>query len=1376
MREAFAGFASNFGFAGAQADAVFDRIVSKSGAAALGVAAIGTATIVAIDQLYKLGKEWDDVADGITVRTGKLGDDLKGITDSVKDVATTTAAPLNEIGDVASRVAQSLHVTGQPLTDLTQAVSRLNEMTGEKLNIRDFGKVMRQFKIDVEKDGVGTLDTFLNAWRDTGIPINELITALSNVAPAARDFNLSMGETASLISTLEQAGLDENLLKPAFQRFATFAAKDGKDVRTELEKIVNQIATMPDDAARQVASEAFGARNFEPIFQAIRDGTVDVQGLNESLKNTGPSINETYNATKDWSEEFDILIGKLKTGLEPAASNVFGGINTLLTSTSGQAENARIAIGGIAHALTPMSGAIDALMGKGNVWDALFSLASPGGSALKWVLQQLMGGGANTGGPHGPGTNALNPQDTNGGFNIVPPAGGGGGGGGGGSLIGGGADAGGVFASPSGGTGFGPGGGARGPLEEILGPNAGGGGGGGGVNARGAPQIGGGGEGGLAGLLAPQFNNGAGQAGVAQQPAYNIFQQRAISSAQRRAVGQPYQYGAAGNNNQYDCSGIASAIYSDVTGTQVRFFTDSDFASYGFQPGYQPGALNIGTNGGSGMGGHMALTLPNGVNVESGGDTDTTQYGGSAIGARDFGQVWHLPLTNYETGGDVRAANPDIGWDKDRFRKPWGPSWGGMPSGQWHGGPYTQGSNSDPFWVDEGRTSGEGGGWNFGTAPTGKKVGPGGASVWDVINSIIDQGQRSHFDGGGAATGGTGKRDDVPAMLTGGEHVLTVEDVQALGGQNAVYAMRQRLHQNFENGGAADLEPAPGQRGYRPPRTGAWEGQYVPWGHGKWPRGVQPFSGIFREGIKIDTSTTTSIGSNYFPFDWKQYAEQLGLPIDGYNAAPRPFQDGGAADLDGDGYPDDFKDEDNWGTPTISKWLEMIGATGSPVGRRPQPTSIFGGRPPQWPGTKGTRLRGFDQGGAVDPNLLDTMVGRGGESRDVMDIPWLQQLYARRVGPHGGDSLTGRPAGSSIGFNRMEPQRNNFPPGLILDPSTTSYHVGSMSGKAAYQWSDIKDAVVQDYNEVWNPVQRMRKTFKDPLWNFFQGGKPFPTTPRKIPVNQGAGDYRRLGFANGGAVPGGKSLGFQGGGAVGGINPNDPGYQLLRQFTGALAGGGGWGGMAGSFAEMGLDLAEQHESQRQQGNGGAAPPSGGPPGGGHAAAAISGATGAPADISGRASSSAGSPGAGSVMGLGGAGGMAAGMFPGGSVAASLAARTAQFGGQALAIGAQGLMETFLPNGSPLGDPSKSLFGRLAQGISGARPAPPMSAGQQDVPQQMQPQDPHTGSGAPPGPGGVGAQAGSPLIGTVNMTTPSDSQAVARDIDRQIRAHGAGSGH
>ena len=138
---------------------------------------------------------------------------------------------------------------------------------------------------------------------------------------------------------------------------------------------------------------------------------------------------------------------------------------------------------------------------------------------------------------------------------------------------------------------------------------------------------------------------GGGSAGSSPSE-FDISQWKSADDYAKAMSGKAYNYGgAAGNPDGVDCSGYMSDIYSIYSGKPTRFTTDSDFAALGFKPGYKDGAFNIGTDGGVGTGGHMAGTLPDGTKVESSG-SGGVQYGGSAIGAQDFSQQWHYPVSS----------------------------------------------------------------------------------------------------------------------------------------------------------------------------------------------------------------------------------------------------------------------------------------------------------------------------------------------------------------------------------------------------------------------------------------------------------------------------------------------------------------------------------------------------------------------------------------------------------------------------------------------------------------------------------------------------------------------------------------------------------
>lgn len=135
-----------------------------------------------------------------------------------------------------------------------------------------------------------------------------------------------------------------------------------------------------------------------------------------------------------------------------------------------------------------------------------------------------------------------------------------------------------------------------------------------------------------------------------------------------------------------------------------------------------------------------------------------------------------------------------------------------------------------------------------------------------------------------------------------------------------------------------------------------------------------------------------------------------------------------------------------------------------------------------------------------------------------------------------------------------------------------------------------------------------------------------------------------------------------------------------------------------------------------------------------------------------------------MMAAGGLDMLAPGAGQAAQMGMKLANRAIQFGGQVAGIGASGLIETFLPSGSPLGNFGNSWFGKAAAGIASARPALPNVAAQQ----------------APPNPNAQGqGQPGQPQPGqpvTVNYTNNQATEDRAgADIARHLEATNSPAG-
>ncbi|MGW5377435.1 phage tail protein [Nocardia sp. NPDC003999] len=171
----------------------------------------------------------------------------------------------------------------------------------------------------------------------------------------------------------------------------------------------------------------------------------------------------------------------------------------------------------------------------------------------------------------------------------------------------------------------------------------------------------------------------------------------------RGEAGKPYQYGGTGNPS-WDCSGIAGGVWGKVTGKSpnARYFTtDSDFAALGWKSGAGGATdLTIGTNGGSGTGGHMSGRLGD-LKFESSG-SDGVEVGAGAQDPSSFAQQWHWPVGGNPTTGGLTTGGGTGGS---------GGTTGGLGSGGASGGASGDASSAGastsrpsgtavPVWVD----------------------------------------------------------------------------------------------------------------------------------------------------------------------------------------------------------------------------------------------------------------------------------------------------------------------------------------------------------------------------------------------------------------------------------------------------------------------------------------------------------------------------------------------------------------------------------------------------------------------------------------------------------------------------------------------------
>lgn len=304
--------------------------IAAGAATAIGV--VGAAAIAGAKEIYDLGARFDEVSDKLAIKTGATGANLTALNDTIKGLAPTTASSISAIGDVVGSVSQGLGLTGDQLANVSKNILDLNRMTGQDINVRELGKAFRAFGVDAA-DQVGTLDQLLQASQATGLDINSLIGTVSKAGPALREFGLNFGQSAALVGTFEQAGLDADTALGGLRVALKNMAKDGKDPRTAIQGTVTDIKALID-AGREadaitLAGSVFG-KTYLPFFDAIKRGDLDMATLNKTLTDNGQTIQGLAGSTADWSEKWQMVKNSVETAISPTAGVFFDTINASL--------------------------------------------------------------------------------------------------------------------------------------------------------------------------------------------------------------------------------------------------------------------------------------------------------------------------------------------------------------------------------------------------------------------------------------------------------------------------------------------------------------------------------------------------------------------------------------------------------------------------------------------------------------------------------------------------------------------------------------------------------------------------------------------------------------------------------------------------------------------------------------------------------------------------------------------------------------------------------------------------------------------------------------------------------------------------------------
>ena len=328
---------------------------SFGGKAQVAGAAIGAGIGLAAVGALKVGDEYRKASDAIRIGTAATGADLDSLKASFATVAGRVPQDIATVGQALGDLNTRTGKTGEELELLTESVLDLSRMTGgdATASIASITRLYGDWSVAAE-DQIATNDLLLRAFQATGMGVDELAQQMVQFGAPLRNLGFDLEDGVAMLSKWEKEGVNTTLALGGLKQALGAFAKEGKDVAKSTEDLFDAIKNA-DDATWAMAEGVkwFGSRAGPDMVAAIREGrfefkdfadelksgTETVQGLSDDTRTLGDGIREAMNKAKvaigPFTEAFAGIASEMGNAifLLPALGGAIGkGLAKLLTS------------------------------------------------------------------------------------------------------------------------------------------------------------------------------------------------------------------------------------------------------------------------------------------------------------------------------------------------------------------------------------------------------------------------------------------------------------------------------------------------------------------------------------------------------------------------------------------------------------------------------------------------------------------------------------------------------------------------------------------------------------------------------------------------------------------------------------------------------------------------------------------------------------------------------------------------------------------------------------------------------------------------------------------------------------------------------------
>lgn len=308
----------------------------ESISSALASAAIAATLKEAAQYAYELAASFSEAEKTISSATGAVGDELAALESSAYDVYASNDDGLDRVAQLTSTVSVRFKETGDDLTDLTNRFLAFDDVCDTDVNAAVTNVTQTLNRWNMETDQADELmDKLTYAYQQTGASISGMMGTLVSGATYFQEMDMTLDGTITLLSEMEQQGINSTQVVTAMRTALTNFSADGLDAGTALRDVVDQIKNMEDSSeATTLAVETFGSRTGAVFADAIRNGTISVDTFTASMDDADGALDKMADTTETLDEKWQRAANNINSAftkaVEPAVTKMSTGMSDFM--------------------------------------------------------------------------------------------------------------------------------------------------------------------------------------------------------------------------------------------------------------------------------------------------------------------------------------------------------------------------------------------------------------------------------------------------------------------------------------------------------------------------------------------------------------------------------------------------------------------------------------------------------------------------------------------------------------------------------------------------------------------------------------------------------------------------------------------------------------------------------------------------------------------------------------------------------------------------------------------------------------------------------------------------------------------------------------